>query len=220
VRYEWLFVTWALVALGCVATPPEDLDAAPEVDAAVALDAYDGPLERRACTDAFGSAIPNDFGRLDGRLVAIVPPGFGGCRADADHVRLQILVGAAVYDVAVTTRSSMNPGMPEVYLGRIEHAPPGPPFAEGFHADVPLDYPFIGVHSTDLAPLAEDELVAAIEAALADVHHVSIFATGYVGGDGAHLVHRNGGGRDGAIVLHPFSASSGMLVFRFDDQTF
>jgi len=41
-----------------------------------------------------------------------------------------------------------------------------------------------------------------------------IFATGY-GRGGGHLIHRNGHGHDGAIVIDPLSAKPRFLLFRF-----
>jgi hypothetical protein len=46
-----------------------------------------------------------------------------------------------------------------------------------------------------------------------------VFATGY-GPTGIHDVHRNGGGRDGAIVVRPLSSPAHLLFFHFTDQSF
>ena len=54
---------------------------------------------------------------------------------------------------------------------------------------------------------------------MANANHVSIFATGY-GPGGAHLVHRNGGGNDGAIVLDPLAPKAHLFVFHFSNQSF
>src|SRR5262245_49460666 len=75
-------------------SPPVMIDAM--VDAPP-MHVDDGTPMRRPCTGNFGSALSTSFGRLDGFLVAIVPPGNGGCNADTDHVHLQILVNSAVY---------------------------------------------------------------------------------------------------------------------------
>ncbi len=210
----------ALILTGCIRTTSE-VDASTTIDSpAMNADANDGSLDASTCSESFGSGLRPAFGRLDGRLVAIVPPDARECRGDADHLRLQLLIGGAVYDVAVTARSSMNPTMPEVFFAAVVLAPPGPPFAEGFHTDVALDYPSLGVHASDLTPLAEADLAARLEVELLDVSSISVFATGYADGDGAHLVHRNGSGFDGAIVLRPLDPISPVLVFRFADQAF
>src|SRR4051794_24097371 len=63
----------------------------------------DGAPTRIACTSSFGAALTNTptFGRLDGYLVAIVPPGGGSaCNADSSHLHLQVRMNGAVYDVA------------------------------------------------------------------------------------------------------------------------
>lgn len=73
--------------------------------------------------------------------------------------------------------------------------------------------------STEHSPAFATTNASALEQKLASVNHVSIFATGY-GPDGAHLVHRNGGGHDGAVVLWPLSDSPDFLVFRFSTQPF
>jgi hypothetical protein len=46
-----------------------------------------------------------------------------------------------------------------------------------------------------------------------------VFATGY-GPDGAHLVHRNGNGRDGLVVTQPLSRPAHVRMFSFSSQTF
>src|SRR4051794_19277293 len=73
-------------------------DTAPDGDVHV----EDGPPTRHPCTSNFGTALTTSFGRLDGFLVAIVPPGGGPCNADSDHVHLQVQVNGAVYDIAIT----------------------------------------------------------------------------------------------------------------------
>src|SRR5438132_12017259 len=56
----------------------------------------DGAPRRIACTNGFGSALSTSFGRLDGYLVAIVPPGHRGCNGDQTHLHLQVESGGAV----------------------------------------------------------------------------------------------------------------------------
>src|SRR5262249_8163994 len=73
-------------------------DAAP-TDARAAVQTDSAP----ACATTFaGTALTGTFGRIDGHLEAIVPTsGPHACRADADHVHLQIAMNNVVYDVAV-----------------------------------------------------------------------------------------------------------------------
>jgi hypothetical protein len=66
----------------------------------------------------------------------------------------------------------------------------------------------------------EDEAVRQhIETAIANANHVSIYATGY-GHTGAHLVHRQGAGQDGAIFIDPLGPKPYVFAFRFASQSF
>jgi hypothetical protein len=107
------------------------------------------------------------------------------------------------------------------YLEKPLAALPDGPWAEGWHtAEVTFDYVAdAGVHASDFTSTPLATLAARVETRLANVNHISIFATGF-GPDGAHLVHRNGSGHDGAIVTEPLSASPHALMFHFDNQSF
>jgi hypothetical protein len=211
-----LSIACVLLVTGCFSLPAPS-DAATPFDAALP----DAGVERLSCTGTFGSALAPSFQRLDGRLVALVAPsGPRGCRPDADHLHLQILVGTDTYDVAVTTRST-DPSAPDVFLDEITAGLPGPTFATGAHDGVSIDYPTtFGAHDGDFTSHAEVELLSLLEARLSTVDEISVFATGYSGGDGAHLVHRNGHEDDGALVLAPESPTSPVLLFHFGGQTF
>lgn len=212
-----LFASLSVLASGCYTL------GAPAPDAYVPIDAARGDtgVERRACTSVFGSALAPSFQRIDGQLVALVPPSApSACRPDGDHLHLQVLVGAITYDIAVTTRST-DPAAPEVYLDEVTASMPGPAYSTGAHTGVALDYATgLGVHATDFTAHTQAELLALLESRLAAVEDIAIFATGYPGGDGAHLVHRNGHGEDGALVLAPHESMSPMLIFHFATQTF
>jgi hypothetical protein len=54
---------------------------------------------------------------------------------------------------------------------------------------------------------------------LANANHISIYGTGY-GPDGAHLIHRNGGGHDGLLITQPLSTPSHARLFSFSSQAF
>ena len=229
-REYYAFLALSLLTLttaGCSDPAPQTPDAAAPGDAATVdapsgSDSGDGPPQRLACTGSFGTALATSYERIDGRLVAIVPPnGSRTCHADSDHVHLQVRVNGAIYDIAVTALSATDPAMPEVFLDVLNMPPPGLPFVEGSHTGVSLDYVALGVHSGNFTPYPEAQLVTMLQSLLADVDHISVYATGYPGGDGAHLVHRNGrGGSDGALVLHPLAASSPVLLFHFATQNF
>jgi hypothetical protein len=214
-----LYVRCAVLALAACGSPSAGVDGAPANDAApdgpVHVD--DGTPMRRACTNNFGSALSATYGRLDGLLVAIVPPGNGGCNADTDHVHLQVLANNAVYDVAVTVGSTG--GVDDVHTFTFDHGMPGPTWAEGWHTGVLNDYVSLGVHSPMLALESRTQLTSDLMADLATVNHISVLATGY-GPDGVHLVHRNGSGHDGAIITQPLSTPSHLRLFSFTNQAF
>jgi hypothetical protein len=190
------------------------IDAAPGVDAPWV---DDGTPTRLPCTETFGSALTTAHGRLDGYLVSIVEPGSGGCTADSGHMKLQILVGGAVYDVAVAVESDY--GDPDMLIAAWQGMMTSGAWSEGWHPGYNLDYVTLGMHSGDFVATAKAALVARLEADLADVNHISIYGTGY-GPDGVHLIHREGGGHDGALVLRPLSGAPYFLLFHFADQTF
>jgi hypothetical protein len=212
-------VVLAVALLGCGGGSSASHDAAsgdsaPGVDGT--LDAVDGTPMRQACTSQFGSALTTSYGRLDGYLVAIVPPGNGGCNADADHIHLQVKMNSAVYDVAVNVGSSTQD---DVHTTTRELDLPV--WAEGWHtgATVLEDYVSLGVHSTDIPLGTHTQNIADIMADLANANHISIYGTGY-GPDGAHLIHRNGGGHDGLLITQPLSTPSHARLFSFSSQAF
>lgn len=169
--------------------------------------AIDGTPERRACTSTFGHALTQTFGRLDGVLVAIVSRNHGGCNGDSSHIHLQVESRAATYDVAVNI---------DGLSGKVTHPLVSGTWSDGWHPDASLDYVGdLGVHAASFATTSE----TALEQQLAKANHVSVFATGY-GTGGVHLVHRNGSGHDGAVVIDPLSESPQFLVFRFPQQVF
>ncbi len=188
-------------------------DAAPD-GAVVHVD--DGTPTRQACTSTFGTALTKTFGRMDGYLVAIVPPGNGGCNADSNHLHLQVRVNGAIYDVAVDVDS---PTIEDVHTGTRDLPLIGAAWSEGWHPGGLVDYVSLGVHSVDLPLGTKPGLVSEMTNDLASANHVSIYATGY-GPDGAHLVHRNGNGHDGVIVTQPLSSPSHMRFLSFTSQSF
>ena len=115
-------------------------------------DPGDGTPMRRACTSTFGTALSNVYGRMDGYLVAIVPPASSTapCNADPTHLHLQVLIGGAVYDVAVNVGT--NDATNDVHSTTLDHALVGPAWSEGWHTTVTVDYPTLGVHA-DAMPL-------------------------------------------------------------------
>lgn len=206
------------------ATSTEDSTAVPTgdptaSDTAPLPDVPDGDPTRLPCTSNFGDALTSTHGRLDGILVAIVPPGESQCNGDDDHLHLQVRADDQIYDVAVNVRSDLG-GDPDVHYFTTPAQLTGPAWAEGWHPDLKLDYPAsLGVHADDFTPYTINVLAQKVEGALSTANHVSIYGTGY-GPDGMHKIHRDGYGRDGAIVLEPLSGDARYLLFRFASQTF
>lgn len=173
----------------------------------------DGPPTRRACTNTLGTGLSTAHGRLDGVLVAVVPPSARSCNADSTHVHLQVLAGGAVYDVAVNVTNDVlffaRPG------GEL-----GPDFGEGWHPFLKLGYRNLGLRSTDFSPMTTSQLVQTLQAELSQVNHISVFGSGY-GPDGMHNVHfQEGYSYDGAIILRPLSSNARQLFFRFTPDVF
>lgn len=227
----WLRPVWLLaLLLGCRDVPgltdapvaSHDGDGGVAIldaprDAPAVSDDGDGPITRHNCVSTFGDALSvnGTFGRLDGYLVSIVLPSNNrGCNADNDHVHLQILMQNKIYDVAVNVTSDVH----STTLDRAVFSA----WAEGWHtaSDIYVEYTGLGLHSDTIPPItSKADLVNAIAAELGNTNRISIYATAY-GPDGAHLVHRNGGGNDGLIVSKPLSGTAHMRAFSFDSQTF
>jgi len=209
------------VLAGCGGSPAT-IDAPPGAGDAKGIDAApmhvdDGTPTRQTCTNSLGNALGASFGRIDGFLVAVVPPGGGGCNADSTHLHLQVKMNGAIYDVAVDVGGTN--GVDDVHTATRELVMPGGAWSEGIHPSIPTDYPSLGVHSTDLALQTHQQMTSILTSDLATANHISIYATPY-GPDGAHLVHRNSGGRDGMIVTEPLSTPSHARLLSFSSQTF
>ena len=127
-------------------------------------------------------------------------------RAHGEHVGDPLV--AAVDDVAVNVGFDVLTAERDIDVGTA--------WSEGWHTDQGVDYPVLGVHSTDFTTT---DLVAQLQAELASVNHISIYSTGY-GPSGTHLVHHNTNGNDGAIVTRPLSHPSHVRMYRFDNQSF
>ena len=240
-----LIAVAALAAMGCSSSATSDnpgghtqtgsdassdstLPAPDATDSDVGLDAAqeqappvdDGTPTRLACTDNFGSAVTADYGRLDGFLVAIVPPSSGhSCSADSDHLHLQIQMNGAVYDVAVNVNDSASSA--DVYFTETDASMPGGAWSEGWHTGVHLDYVNnLQLHSSGFTAMSPAALAQQLESELQDANHISIFGNGYDTHDGVHDIHRNGTAYDGAIVIRPLSSPPHVLALHFADQSF
>jgi hypothetical protein len=188
------------------------IDAGPSQDG---TDAGSSGVERRTCTNTFGNALSTSFGRLDGTLVAVVPPGTHGCNSDRSHLHLQVAANGGVYDVAIALVSELS-GPPEVSVLQT-HAPLG---NEGFHRGVRFSYTQdLGAHDTDFTGTPESTLETEVTAALAQTGRISVYGSGY-GPTGMHKIHRDHGDDDGALVIDPESDSPTFFAFHFATQSF
>ncbi len=175
------------------------------------------------CASAFGNALTNAFGRVDGTVVAVVPPGHPTCALpNRDHLVVQVSIAGDVYRMVANVKSDI--GDPNVKFQVVEHALFAPAWSEGWHAGVKLDYiDDFGLHSTTDAwkSFAMDPLVARVTDELTVGAHVSVYSTSS-GGSSSHLVHRNKPGADGAIVVNPDDAKKPprFLLFSFADQMY
>jgi hypothetical protein len=187
--------------------PPATPPAAPPFTPSAA----DGTASHVACTSSFGNALTVDHGRLDGYLVSIVPANTHQCNGDSSHLHLQVKANDAVYDVAVNL---------DALEAELDAPLPGTPWTEGWHAAAPLDYAKdLNLHAPVFAASSATAQRTHLEAILANVNHIVIYATAY-DPTGAHLVHREGSDRDGAIILDPLAPTPHVVAFRFTQDTF
>ena len=213
----------ALLVSACeVPTPPVE-DAGIEVPDAGDQDA--GPVDAGhkadACAATFGSAFTNSFGRADGTVVAVVPPAWQCPLPNDDHLVIQISIDGGIQRLVVNLRSSF--GDPNVRFRTITAPLPAPPYEEGWHTGVGLDYPTMGLHSDagwDAVPF--EQLAARVYDAVPLGAPLSVYSTSSGGATAgsSHLIHRNGLQHDGAIILDPLGAEPTWLLFHFANQTF
>lgn len=175
------------------------------------------------CASTFGGALTAAFGRVDGTVIAVLPPNDQACAApNSTHMILEVSMGGAVYRMVVDVLSTS--GSPDVLIDELDAPLADGAWADGWHPGVQLDYvTTLGVHSTSFTPMHQADLVAKITSELDLGAHVSVFATS--GGaasepDSAHLVHRNLTNADGAIVIHPDAAVPHYILLSFAEQTF
>ncbi len=185
-------------------------------------DAGDAAVDKSAtCAATFGMDLTPAFARIDGTVVAIVPPGDEACaEPNSTHLVIQVMMGGAVYRLVVDVLS--NQGSPNVLFDEIDAPLAGDAWSDGWHTDAPLDYvTTLGVHSTDFTAMVEGDLVTKITSEIDLGAKISIYATATSSEpDSAHLVHRNLTNEDGAIVLGPDGTSPHYLLMHFDEQTF
>ncbi len=195
----------------------ETLDAISESDV---IDAAPFPVRRLPCLprSALATDLPGDqYGALEGEVVAVVPPGSSTCPSDGDHLHLQVEASGKRYDVAITIAAV--DGTPIGILEKdIAPALPDPGWS-GAGFDYPKD---LGVASADYTPLAKSMLLSRLQGQLATASRVGIHGRAYADGTGLHNVHRNGGTRDGVILMRRNGAggTDHAVALRFSGDVF
>lgn len=197
-----LAVPLALAACGSSSAPPP----APDGPAA--------PDKAAACADTFGSELTDAFGRLDGTVLAVVPPGHPTCaQPNGTHVTLQVTMHGAAYRLVMNI---------DVLTAELDAPLAGAPWAEGWHPGVALDYvDTLQVTSAQFTAHDMPATTAFVTDAIEVGAPISVFATSSGGtkADSAHLVHRNVANADGAVVVNADTAPH-YLLFRFANQSF
>lgn len=212
-----------LVACGGPVVDPTAVDVPADVEAAGRLETptFD---KAAACASSFGNALTAAFGRFDGEVTAVLTPADQHCTMpNGDHVIVQARMNGAIYRLVVNVLS--NGADPDVRVLRKTAPLSGGPWAEGWHENAVLDYASsLGVHAgrDGFTPMPMAALVEALHESIRLGGKVSVFATSTGGSysHSAHLVHRNGGGRDGALVLNAGSESPEWWLFHFANQSF
>lgn len=220
-KYTWLMI---IICSACDGgATPASFDAINR-DAAQ-LDATVDPNDKSAgCVAMFGNELTNAHGRIDGSLVAVVSPGNERCALpNRDHVILQVRIASGVYRLVTNVQSDGSD--PKIRMRTLAHPLVGAPFALGWHPGEALNYvDDLQVHSTDTEWQARTlaDAVTQIEQAVAIGANISVFASSSGGtyAHSAHLIHRNTGTRDGAIVIGPDTAAPTWLLFQFANQTY
>ncbi|MEO8703989.1 MAG: hypothetical protein ABI867_28320 [Kofleriaceae bacterium] len=195
----------------------DDVDAPPPIDAD--LPNIDSSIDKSAgCVSNFGNDLTDGFGRLDGILVAVVPPGSDCPRPNDDHIILEVRQGGKVFRMVGAVISGS--GNPVMAMAERDAALTGPAWSEGWHPGIAFDYvTTMGLHRLDFTPTPMQDMVDAIDRAAVINGKISIFATVEDQHDSAHLIHRNEGNKDGAIVIDA-AGSPHYMMFRFDNQLF
>jgi hypothetical protein len=228
-----------VILLAATACGDDDDDGGNDAGALLDAAADTGPVDPAAacatlCEDGalppeggvcFGDALTDAFGRLDGTILAVQGPTDTECDLpNDDHLVLQVLWNGAAYRMVVNVLSDGRNGTDtRLRFAEVPAALPAPPWEEGWHTGVTLDYAeTLGVHAGDapFEPLAMGDLVERLTSLLEIGAPVSVYATSEGRPNATHLVHYNGSGRDGAIVVGPTSGEPRFLLLHFDGQDF
>ena len=179
------------------------------------------PAKAVNCATSFGAELTNSFGRVDGTLLAVIPPNYQGCaQPNSTHAVVQVMVDGSAYRMVVNVLSTSN--QPMVYLGETDAALAGGAWAEGWHPGYQLDYTTtLGVTKSQFTLADEATAANRVYDMLTLGDHISVFATsgGPPQADSAHDIHFYAKDADGAIVLNPETAPHYLLT-AFDDSNF
>jgi len=215
----------ALLLFACSSRSPDLPDASDDASADVVaetsvVDAAPDVDKAAPCAATFGSSLTDAFARLDGTVLAVVPPNDQACAMpNSTHLVIQVLVGGEAYRMVVDVHSTFAPY--DVLEDEIDARLAGGAWAEGWHAGASLDYvATLGVHSDAFVSMTMDDVVAKITSQIDLGSRISVFATSQSSPSSAHLVHRNATNQDGAIVIHPDGATPHWILIRFAEQTF
>ena len=194
---------------------------APASDAAATPDAGKDAM----CASTFGDQLTAAFGRIDGTVVAVVEPGNPTCAMpNRDHVVVQVELGGATHRVVVNVQSDRAGADPLVRTAVVDAPLPAPAFAPGWHPGLTLDYPRdLGVHSdAGWDALSLTAATTRISEPIQVGAPIAVYASSSGGtySHSTHLIHRNGGDADGALVIDPTGPAPQWLLFAFADQTF
>lgn len=207
--------------------PREDGSAPSDGDGSAddaALDA--GAAPDGQCASTFGSSLTPGFGRIDGIVYAVQKPSDKGCAfPNNTHVILQILMNGAVHRVAIALSSTRAGTDPRMRQRTFALPLLGPPYSEGWHTNVKLDYALdLALHDGEdggFVPITKEDLIAELEKELVIGSKVSVYSTSDKGRpDSTHLVHRNKTSEDGALVADAAGTKPRYFFFHFDGQTF
>jgi hypothetical protein len=167
-----------------------------------------------ACASTFGEAFTPANGRADGTLLAVVGTTDTQCPLfNDDHVVLEVTLLGGVQRLVVNVEG--------IAVAATSAPLVGPPFAEGWHEDVVLDYPDdLGLHSDAFEQVTIEGAEAFLCRHLVIGEPISVYAYAEDNPSSAHQIHFNESYPDGAIVAGPTSESPTYLAFRFGDQAF
>jgi hypothetical protein len=212
----------SLILIGCGVPPAPPVDAG-QLDLGVADAGVDAGSKAAGCASVFGTGLPTSFGRFDGVVTAVVTPADTQCALpNSDHVVVQVRTDAGIYRMVVNVQSSF--GDPDVRLAAISAPLLGGPWSEGWHPGLTLDYPTnLSMHTdAGFTPMPMALLIQRVSDEITVGEKISVFAdsSGGTYSDSTHKIHRNGGFKDGALVLNPEAASARWLLFHFANQTF